>query len=154
SNDSLESPYCTAECEEAKRLQKQILPVIVRPDTDYPSDLDHIQMVQMSNGFTPDGMSHLHSAILYLTRHLSEVPFGPTHEARTAMPEPPSTESGAVNPTGVADDQNSVTGTPKTAHRALFGDLQPNIEQQKRATGQFSVVNLPVNDSTKETDPL
>lgn len=36
SNDSLHSPYCQSELREAHRLQKQILPVIVRPKTNYP----------------------------------------------------------------------------------------------------------------------
>jgi hypothetical protein len=36
SNDSLQSPYCQSELREAVRLQKQILPVIVRPKTNYP----------------------------------------------------------------------------------------------------------------------
>lgn len=59
SNDSLSSPYCQAEFKEALRLQKHILPVIVRPKTSYPgaaSDdlkdiLQNIQFVDMSSGF-------------------------------------------------------------------------------------------------------
>ena len=36
SNDALASPYCQAELREALRLKKQILPVVVRPKTQYP----------------------------------------------------------------------------------------------------------------------
>lgn len=42
SNESLQSPYCQSELREAVRLQKQILPVIVRPKTNYPyAGIDH-----------------------------------------------------------------------------------------------------------------
>ncbi len=59
SNDSLESPYCQAEFREALRLQKQFLPVIVRPKTAYPGDvapdlelpLRQTQYVDLSHGF-------------------------------------------------------------------------------------------------------
>jgi hypothetical protein len=58
SNDSLASPYCQAEMREGLRLRKQILPVIVRPKTDYPGvmadDLKQIlqdtQYVDMAQG--------------------------------------------------------------------------------------------------------
>jgi formylglycine-generating enzyme required for sulfatase activity len=58
SNDSLASPYCQAEMREALRLRKQILPVIVRPKTDYPGvvadDLKQVlqdtQYVDMARG--------------------------------------------------------------------------------------------------------
>jgi hypothetical protein len=59
STDSLQSPYCQAEFREALRLQKQVLPVIVRPKTHYPGfvpdDLANLlrrtQYVDMSRGF-------------------------------------------------------------------------------------------------------
>ncbi len=64
SNDSLSSPYCQAEFREALRLHKQILPVVVRPKTQYPGDvpedirevLSRTQFVDMSRGFRDAGV--------------------------------------------------------------------------------------------------
>lgn len=58
SNDSLKSSWCQAELREALRLQKPILPVIVRPQTAYPGEIEdrlasvlrHTQYVDMSQG--------------------------------------------------------------------------------------------------------
>ena len=35
SNDSLESPYCQAEAREAIRLRKLLVPILIRPKTDF-----------------------------------------------------------------------------------------------------------------------
>lgn len=37
SDDALRAPYCIAECREAMRLDKAIIPVLVRPVHDYPA---------------------------------------------------------------------------------------------------------------------
>src|SRR5438034_1016505 len=75
SNDSLESEYCQAELREALRLQKPILPVIVRPKTNVnkaPNDLSpeikRRNWVDMSGGFR-DAKAHakLYNAINKLT---------------------------------------------------------------------------------------
>lgn len=59
SEESLESPYCAAELQEAIRLNKPVLPVIVRAKTDYPGDviapdlanfLQRTQYVDLSDG--------------------------------------------------------------------------------------------------------
>lgn len=60
SNDSLASLYCQAELREALRLQKPILPVIIRPNTDYPASLapdlkpalEQLQLVDLTAGVT------------------------------------------------------------------------------------------------------
>jgi hypothetical protein len=50
SKDSIDSPYCSAEYHEAKRLQKPILPLQVRARTTIPEELSSIQYVDMSDG--------------------------------------------------------------------------------------------------------
>ncbi len=50
SNESVESPYCRAEFEEARRLQKLVITVQVRGRTRIPPELDDIQYVDMSKG--------------------------------------------------------------------------------------------------------
>lgn len=72
SNESLASPYCLAEFREALRLQKAILPIIVRPRTHYPGEiaddlrevLQRIQYVDMSSGFKDSGtLAELYAAV-------------------------------------------------------------------------------------------
>ncbi len=60
SNESLTSSYCQDECREAIRLQKLILPIIVRPKTDtweniaedIKQTLQKINYIDLSQGFT------------------------------------------------------------------------------------------------------
>jgi len=82
SRDSVESEYCLAELEEANRLQKQILPVVIRSRTPIPNELRDIQFVDMSSGVTVDGMTELQAAINALAR---DIPPSPMPELR---PEP------------------------------------------------------------------
>jgi hypothetical protein len=94
SNDSLASPYCQAEFREALRLRKQVLPVIVRPKTDYPGvvadDLKQIlrdiQYVDMARGVKDTNTLTL----LYASanRLLAQVPSQP-QTPQTAQPVSP-----------------------------------------------------------------
>lgn len=73
SNESLESPYCQAELREALRLNKQVLPVIVRRlKPPYPGNIDSeladtlrkTQYVDMTGGFNnANTISKLYAAI-------------------------------------------------------------------------------------------
>ncbi len=72
SNEALASPYCQAEFREALRLQKAILPVIVRPKTqiadtlpdDIRQPLQQTQWVDLSRGFKdPQANATLYAAI-------------------------------------------------------------------------------------------
>lgn len=73
SNDSLTSSYCQGEFREALRLQKQILPVIVRPKTVYPGDipedlaetLSNTQRIDLSLGFRDRDQSQRQTAKLF-----------------------------------------------------------------------------------------
>lgn len=96
SNESLESPYCQAELREAIRLDKPILPVIVRRlkpaypgniDRDVASFLRNVQYVDLTNGFRdPDTFAALYAAINRLLRSVTDAP--PTPRIGHPVPEP------------------------------------------------------------------
>lgn len=66
SPDSIISFFCRAELSEAIRLQKQIVPVLIRPRTQIPKYIgDHHQVVDMSTGITVDAITELFAAIIY-----------------------------------------------------------------------------------------
>src|SRR5262245_40389172 len=48
--ETFESEYCQAEYKEAKRLNKALLPLLVRARTEIPDYLKHIQYVDTSMG--------------------------------------------------------------------------------------------------------
>ncbi|MCB9453810.1 MAG: TIR domain-containing protein [Anaerolineaceae bacterium] len=52
SHDSIKSDYCRAELREAQRLNKKILPVIIRHDAELPRSLRAIQSVDLSDFVT------------------------------------------------------------------------------------------------------
>jgi hypothetical protein len=73
SNDSLKSDHCREEYEEAKRLAKPIVPVVVRSRTIIPPDHDyyHLPRVNMpGEEITVDSLTDLHSQILNSSRKL------------------------------------------------------------------------------------
>ncbi len=83
SNEALASPYCQAEFREALRLQKPILPVIVRPKTQItdntPTDLRDIlektQHVDLSRGFRDyQANAALYASINRLVEHTPPSP--------------------------------------------------------------------------------
>ncbi len=98
SNDSLASPYCQAEFREALRLHKQILPVIVRPKTDYPGDvpgdleavLHRTQYVDMSKGFgVSEAHTNLHAAVHRLLEQAQSVALAPLSPEPVGEPDVP-----------------------------------------------------------------
>ncbi len=96
SNDSLTSPYCQAEFREALRLHKQILPIIVRPKTDYPGDmpddlatvLRRTQYVDMSKGFKdPRVNASLYAAMNRLLKQSPDTTPAPTSPEPVVEPD-------------------------------------------------------------------
>jgi len=64
SEESAKSPYCQAEHAEAKRLNKEVLPVRIEPVNDIPDFLRQIQYVDMSEGaITVENFTELNAAI-------------------------------------------------------------------------------------------
>jgi formylglycine-generating enzyme required for sulfatase activity len=96
SNESLESPYCRAELREALRLDKQILPVIVRSlKPPYPGNIEpdlaavlrETQYIDMSGGFRDPVISaELYASINVLRDIVPQQPVIPRTPAPT--PEP------------------------------------------------------------------
>lgn len=97
SPESVASVYCQAELNEARRLHKKILPVVIRERTVVPADLSVIQLVQMAHGFEADALDNLHAAIRRLeARPASTEP--PLSPYPTPCPTPPERPSPAANP--------------------------------------------------------
>lgn len=86
SNDSVDSAYCQAELAEARRLHKQILPVVIRARTHVPDDLSHIHYVDMSRGLTLDNFAELQAAIIRLMSRISAIPAAPLSENPPPVP--------------------------------------------------------------------
>jgi fructose-1,6-bisphosphatase/inositol monophosphatase family enzyme len=63
--ESIQSEYCNAEYNEAKRLNKFIIPVLVRARTQIPEEVKRLQIIDMSQGITLDNSTLLHAAINY-----------------------------------------------------------------------------------------
>ncbi len=64
SNESVQSKYCQAEFEEARRLQKRIITIQARDRTKLTNDLRDIQYVDMKNGVDdPDALVSLTAAL-------------------------------------------------------------------------------------------
>lgn len=70
SPDSIRSEYCVAEYNEARRLNKPIVPIMVRSYLDLPKDLRQLQIIDISLGVTEDNLTELYAAINY---HLPQV---------------------------------------------------------------------------------
>lgn len=86
SNESVQSKYCQAEFEEARRLQKRIITIQARDKTRLTGELRDIQYVDMKNGVDdPEALARLSGA---LDRQLSQVrKRRPLWQPRT--PKPP-----------------------------------------------------------------
>lgn len=69
SDDSIESDWCKRELEEATRLNKNILPVMVRARTKVPERLQAIQHIEMSAGINVEGLNQLYATLI---RHVRE----------------------------------------------------------------------------------
>ncbi len=71
SDASLSSTWCQKELEEALRLEKHILPVLVRARTEIPEELGRIQHIDMSSGVTVEALNQLYATMIRYTRESS-----------------------------------------------------------------------------------
>jgi hypothetical protein len=85
SKEALESPYCSAEFEEALRLQKPILPIIVR-NVDLPSNLSSIQMIDMTRTISSKDLAKLHGGIVSILTQDDTTEVNPLSPTVTPMP--------------------------------------------------------------------
>ena len=86
SNESLASRYCRAELEEAQRLHKKILPVLVRAQTRIPEDLSEIQYVDMSAGIKSESITRLLAGIKRLSDLIPQTPPPPLTPEPVSIP--------------------------------------------------------------------
>jgi hypothetical protein len=123
SNEAYESTYCQAEYAEAIRLQKQILPVIVRQLSNIrlTDNLQHIQYVDMASGINPENLSDLHRAIIILSRKIQGIVFPARSDQVTPLPIIVS-QAKKSNRKRRLPSQASYLG----GHRILEGNLQPD----------------------------
>lgn len=87
SNESIESPYCQAEFREAQRLQKRVLPILVRPRTKLKlvGDIANIQYVDMARGIDdPQALAMLTASIQYQLERI--VPLKPLNNNPVQYP--------------------------------------------------------------------
>ena len=97
SNESLSSEYCQAEFEEALRLRKQILPIIVRLKTLYPGEviphhlavvLRRTQYVDLAEGFhDPTANASLYAAVNHLLAQVPPHPPEPLYDEPVRKPK-------------------------------------------------------------------
>lgn len=64
SSESLESEWCQIELKEAQRLNKHIVPILVRDRVKLPSDLKLIQWIDMSSEINIDNLNKLYAALI------------------------------------------------------------------------------------------
>lgn len=96
SPEAIRSRYCRAEYEEALRLNKCVIPVLIRPDMTLTPDIADLHVIDMSAGITVDNLLDLqaairfhlaHSATTLINRHLADTrPTPPPRPARPLLP--------------------------------------------------------------------
>ncbi len=77
SDASINSEWCQREMEEALRLNKHIVPVLVRARTIIPESLSRIQHIDMASGVSVEGLNQLYATLIRFTQ---EVPVARTHQ--------------------------------------------------------------------------
>jgi hypothetical protein len=143
SNDSIDSPYCQAEFEEALRLNKQFLPIIIRPKTDLnraPEEMRDIitqtQWVDLGKG-TQDtkAISNLFGAIHHALQTIPEKTPPPVYDTPTPepvvpdKPTPPKKQNAAWVSIGAV-----ITGLVVIIAAALFLILGNSDGDNQQAT--------------------
>lgn len=89
--ETFDSEYCQAELKDARRLNKALLPVLVRARTDIPDHLKHIQYVDMSAGINADNIAELYAAVEQIQKRLEAKPnAAPLSAEPTPKPQPSS----------------------------------------------------------------
>ncbi|MBC6934672.1 MAG: toll/interleukin-1 receptor domain-containing protein [Chloroflexi bacterium] len=64
SDESIGSEWCRRELDEARRLTKHVLPVLVRARTLIPAELQKLQRIDMSSGITVENLNALYAALI------------------------------------------------------------------------------------------
>jgi formylglycine-generating enzyme required for sulfatase activity len=110
SESSLESKFCQHELREAMRLQKQVLPIMVRPKTDVPGNvaddlkpvLRRTQVIDLAQGVSDYGaVSRMHETI---KMRLEQVP--------ATAPEPLTATPTTAPPVSTSETREALTVSP------------------------------------------
>lgn len=64
SEEALHSEWCRRELDEARKLRKHILPVLVRARIHVPDDLEKIQHIDMATGITVENLNQLYATLI------------------------------------------------------------------------------------------
>ncbi len=86
--ETFDSEYCQAELKDARRLNKALLPVLVRARTEIPDHLKHIQYVDMSAGINADNLAELYAAVEQIQKRLEATPTAETPLSNLPTPKP------------------------------------------------------------------
>lgn len=79
SEESLRSEWCLRELDEARKLRKHIVPVLVRARVQVPDTLEKIQHIDMAAGITVEGLNLLYATLVrYLDNEQSGLRVSPT----------------------------------------------------------------------------
>ncbi|MBI5959051.1 MAG: toll/interleukin-1 receptor domain-containing protein [Chloroflexi bacterium] len=134
SNDSVSSPYCQAEFEEARRLQKQTIGVLVRGKTDLPPKLTKDQIIDMTSG-VEKGITKLGGAIRHQLSKVPSTPPEPLSHQRTPCPNAQEPASKVVPVT-----KNQISPVPTVPVDSFLESL--NLTG-KRAWSAISIYEAP-----------
>ncbi|MBI5666644.1 MAG: toll/interleukin-1 receptor domain-containing protein [Chloroflexi bacterium] len=64
SDEAIESEWCRRELDEARRLSKHIVPILVRARTFVPLELQKLQRIDMSSGITVEALNALYASLI------------------------------------------------------------------------------------------
>gem|GEM_PF-1268354 len=135
SNESLASDYCQAEFREGLRLQKLVLPVIVRPKTnvelapdDLKAEIKRRNWIDMSGGFKDASANgSLYRAVRLQVAKIPVQPHPPLHPEPVAQPVVIKPPSKGLDPTVVA----AIIGAIALVIAAMVG-ITPTLVGQLR----------------------
>ena len=97
SPDSVASDYCRKELEIARKVGREIFPVLIDASTDLPPDLADLQYVDMTNGLNVDNVSLLLNSIVQSEREYQPMPRAKQIAAVThETVKPPITQSANI----------------------------------------------------------
>jgi hypothetical protein len=87
SNESIQSPTCEKEYTEAKRLQKPIITILTRSNTEIPHELRKIQYIDFSKGRDSEIIEKLHRSIQKKYSQIPSIPLPPRYSNPTRRPD-------------------------------------------------------------------
>jgi len=72
SSHSLESVYCTKELDEARRLEKHVIPILIHKEIEIPERLDQLQTINMMDGINAESLSNLYATLIRMSTRIQQ----------------------------------------------------------------------------------